>query len=114
MTGFELLCGLVIVFLGFYYYLIHDYDFWKRRGIPGPKPVPVFGNFKNTLLGKISIGDEMGKYYTQYKHVPVIGLFIRKQRVLGVLDPDIIKTILIKDFSKFADRGLKVNEVVSW
>ncbi|XP_034194601.1 putative cytochrome P450 6a14 [Osmia lignaria lignaria] len=111
MTGFELLCGLVLIFLTFYYYLVRDYDFWKRRGISGPKPVPLFGNFMNSLLGKISLGDEMVKYYKQYKHLPVVGLFIRNQRVLGIIDPDIIKTILIKDFSKFADRGLRVNKV---
>ncbi|XP_012143073.2 putative cytochrome P450 6a14 [Megachile rotundata] len=111
MTGFELLCGIVLILLALYYYMVQDHDFWKQRGIPGPKPVPLFGNFMDMLLGRTSIGDQMVKFYHQYKNEPVIGLFIREKRLLAVKDLDLIKTILIKDFSKFAHRGIAINEV---
>ena len=63
------------------------------------------------MFGITSIGDRMHSFYKKYKNEPVFGLFIRTQRVLAINDPDLIKTVLIKDFSKFSNRGLAVNEV---
>lgn len=36
--------SLLIVIL-IYCYFAWDLDYWKERIVPGPKPVPIFGNF---------------------------------------------------------------------
>lgn len=113
MAAFEILCGFIVFFLAFYYYLVKPHEYWEKRGIPGPKPQLLFGNFFPVIFGRVSIGDQVMSFYKQYKHEPVFGLFIRTQRILAINDPDLIKTVLIKDFSKFSNRGLAVNEVVS-
>lgn len=113
MAALEIFCGIIVAILALYYYLVERYDFWKKRGIPGPEPVPLFGTFTKVILSKISMGDYMADLYKQYKHEPMIGLFMRKQLVMGIHDPDLIKTILIKDFSTFSNRGIALNNVVS-
>ncbi|XP_025262192.1 probable cytochrome P450 6a13 isoform X2 [Camponotus floridanus] len=105
MESFEILCGIAAICFAAYYYFTSSYDFWKSRGIRGPKPIPVFGNFKDVILNKKFAGDYLMEIYNEYKNESMIGIFTRKTPILIVKDPDLIKDILIKDFSKFADRG---------
>ncbi|XP_017888037.1 probable cytochrome P450 6a14 [Ceratina calcarata] len=106
----ELICGLVALVLGFYYYFISTFEFWKIRGVPGPKPVPVFGNIKETMLLRLSMADYLKRIYKEYENEPVIGIFTRRTPILILKDMELIKDVLIRDFSKFADRGIPVNE----
>lgn len=96
--------------LGFYYYLTSNFDFWKRRGVVGPKPLPLFGNFKDVFLGKHHIALLVKKFYDDFADRPMIGIFARSKPMLVLRDPDCIKDVLIKDFNVFSDRGLYVNK----
>lgn len=104
--GLEILCGIVITLIAFYCYLTINNNYWKNRGIPGPKPVPGFGNMKNVIFGKESVSQFLTRMYNEYKDEPMIGVFSKRTPVLIVKDVDLIKTILIKEFPKFANRGL--------
>ncbi|XP_025263421.1 cytochrome P450 6A1-like [Camponotus floridanus] len=114
MGFFEILCIIATTFLAVYYYFTSNYDFWKSRGIRGPKPKPVFGNIKDVALNNKFIGDYLLEIYNKYKDESVIGIFTGMTPILIVKNPDLIKDVLIKDFSKFADRGSfpPVNEKV--
>jgi len=106
MEPFEILCGIAVIILALYYFFTSTYDFWKSRGVTGPQPIPGFGNFKDVMFAKKSFGDYVTEVYKAYKNEPMVGIYIRKTPVLIVKDPDLIKDILIKDFSTFANRGL--------
>lgn len=106
----ELLLGVGSILLLLYYYLIKDFDFWVKRRIPGPKPVPLFGNFTDVMLGKVHQADYLKSIYDTYHNEPVVGIFSRSRPVLLLKDLDIIKDVLIKSFTDFADRGLKIHE----
>ncbi|KAK2586450.1 hypothetical protein KPH14_010725 [Odynerus spinipes] len=105
-TTFEILCAVIAVIVALYYYFTSTFDFWKVRGVAGPKPYPFTGNVTRPMLGKIFMGDYLQELYNQYKDEPFIGIFTRRSPVLIVKDLDFIKDVLIKDFSKFSDRGL--------
>ncbi|XP_029175227.1 cytochrome P450 6a2-like [Nylanderia fulva] len=109
MELFEILYGIIALCLTVYYYLSSNYDFWKSRGVRGPKPLPGFGNIKDFLLNKKFGGDLLRDIYNEYKEEGMIGIFARKTPILLVKDPELIKDILIKDFSNFANRGRPVN-----
>ncbi|XP_011689080.1 PREDICTED: probable cytochrome P450 6a14 [Wasmannia auropunctata] len=110
MGPFEILCGIAAVVLALYYFLTSTFDFWKSRGVSGPRPIPGFGNFKDVMFNKISIGDYFTKEYNAYKDEPFFGIFARKTPMLIVKDLELIKDVLIKDFTKFADRGHPIFE----
>jgi hypothetical protein len=38
-----------------YWYLNNSHDYWRKRGVPYVKPFPLFGNLKDTMLGKKSL-----------------------------------------------------------
>ena len=112
MRPLDIMCGVAAVFLVVYYYLTSNFDFWKLRGIRGPRPKPGFGNFKDIILSKQAVGDYLMKMYNDYKDESMIGMFSGMVPILIVKNPELIKDILIKDFSKFAERGISVGEKV--
>ncbi|XP_036147157.1 cytochrome P450 6A1-like [Monomorium pharaonis] len=110
MELFEILCGIVAVIIALYYYLTSTFNFWKSRGVQGPQPIPGFGNLKDVLLAKEYSGDYVTKIYNKYKNETLIGIFSKKTPILIVKDLDLIKDVLIKDFTYFSARGLPVTE----
>lgn len=109
-TYLELFCGLVVLVVAFYYYLVSNFDFWKKRGVPGPEPIPLFGTHKDLIFAKVSVGNVVEDLYMKYKHEPAVGLFNGRSPVLILHDPDVIKTVLIKDFPMFGSRPHEPHE----
>lgn len=107
---FHILTAFVAIFLALYYYLTSKFDFWKNRGVSGPRPVPFFGNAKDVLLRKIGIGSFIAELYKRYDNESMFGIFIGRSPNLVLRDLDLIKDVLIKDFSIFDNRGLNIPE----
>lgn len=91
-----LLTVLVTIFL--YYH--HRYQFWKRRGIPGPRPLPIFGNL--SIYFHRPYFDAFVQM--EKKHGKGYGIYNGLTPKLVVTDLDLLKDIMIKNFSNFTDR----------
>ena len=39
------------------------YGYWKKRGVEGPAPVPLFGNLFEYITGKKHFGEVYGEIY---------------------------------------------------
>ena len=109
----EILGYVVALLVALYYYYTAKFNFWRDRSIPGPKPIPVFGNIFWSMIGKQSIAEFLINLKHEYKNEPFVGIFLRRYPYLVVQDTDFIKDVLIKDFPTFANRGFRMNEVVS-
>ncbi|XP_015183493.1 PREDICTED: probable cytochrome P450 6a14 [Polistes dominula] len=107
-TTLELLLALTAIIVALYYYFISNYNFWKERGVAGPKPKVIVGNIGRVLIGNISMGDYLKELYDdpKFKNEPMIGIYAKSSPVLILKDLEMIKHVLIKDFSKISDRGV--------
>lgn len=93
------LIGISSIFL-FYWYATRNHDYWKKRGVPYVKPVPLFGSLlENTKRQLFQILTE--RYY---KLGPVYGFFETNKPLLSIGDPALLKNILVKDFPAFSSR----------
>ncbi|KAL2728643.1 putative cytochrome P450 6a17 [Vespula squamosa] len=108
----EILCGLAMIIVLLYYYLTSTFHYWKVRGVKGPPPIPLFGNLKDVVFHKMNVTEFLLNVYNSYKDERFIGFFYRSRPVLLVKDPQLLKDILIKDFSSFTQRALNVTEKV--
>lgn len=107
----ETIALVAAVALLLYYYSISALQFWEKRGVKTPKPIPFLGNFKDVFLGKISINDCFVKVYNDYKDEPMVGVYGGHIPHLVLRDPDLIKDVLIKDFPNFVNRIVIPNKV---
>lgn len=106
----SILSVLISTILVFFKY---KFSYWERRRIPFLTPKFPFGNIEDLAKQKENFGINVAKKYKELKKygTPCGGFYMFSQPILILMDPDLIKNILIKDFSKFPDRGLYFNRV---
>lgn len=95
-----------------YIYLTGPFNFWKIRGVPGPKPTIFFGNFKDLSLAKISTQEFLNEQRDAFENETMYGVYGGRSPILIVQDGDSIKLVLVKNFQFFSDRGVKIHDKI--
>ncbi|XP_028264691.1 cytochrome P450 3A40-like [Parambassis ranga] len=91
---------IVIVLTLIMVYGYAPYGFFKKLGIPGPKPLPFIGTFLEYRKGVHNFDT---KCYQEYGKI--WGLYDGRQPLLAVMDTDMLKTILVKEcYTVFTNR----------
>ncbi|XP_012062211.1 PREDICTED: probable cytochrome P450 6a13 [Atta cephalotes] len=102
-----LLIGFVLGSL--YFYLTATFDFWKCRGVPFKKPTVLVGNFGPLLLFRTSQPEGVKEMYQWFKNERFFGAFRVRSPVLILRDPDLVRSVCVKDFACFVNRGIPIN-----
>ncbi|NP_001306754.1 cytochrome P450 6A70 precursor [Ceratitis capitata] len=105
--AYAVVCALLLVIAAStYMQLRRHFSYWARRGVPHEQPKLFIGNMSG--IGTRYHWKEINeRIYTQFRgQTPIIGAYIFLQRVAFIIDLDLIKRILVKDFNNFTDRGL--------
>lgn len=103
ITGMLLLLWLVT-------HIRKKYSYFSDRGIITPTPIFPLGNFWKVGITMHFI-ENINSMYKRYKGKDVLsGFYVFTRPVMLILDLDLIKNILVKDFYSFHDRGLYYNE----
>lgn len=92
-----------------YFYLTATFDFWKCRGVPFKKPTVLLGNFGPLLLFRRSQPEGVKEMYQWFKDERFFGAFRVRSPVLILRDPDLVRSVCVKDFACFSNRGIPVN-----
>ena len=89
-----------------YYASLFMNTYWKRKGIAYIPASPIFGNLKEVLFAKKSAAEAFGDFYfhPDAKDRPFVGINTFHKPALVIRDPELVKRILVKDFSQFSNR----------
>lgn len=96
-----------------YLYTKHKHQYWHRKNTPNLPPTTLYGNAENPFKKTLNIGIEIGQYYAELKAQSAPkhgGMYIFTTPNYVAMNPEMAKHILVKDFSKFTDRGFYYNE----
>lgn len=92
----------IITFL--YWHFTKTFNHWTKRGVEFEKPVILFGNIKDRMLFRKSFHEFQLDTYKKFKGLRYAGLFEGKRPSLMLLDPELIKCVMVRDFEHFVDR----------
>ncbi|GAB1869953.1 Cytochrome p450 9e2 [Camponotus japonicus] len=103
----SILAGTIAV----YYYCFKDLNFFKKHGIIHLTPWPVLGNMAPTILRQLSIAELIQKIYKVNPDAKYVGFFDSMNPIVMIRDPDLIKSIGVKNFESFPDHRAFIDEV---
>ncbi|KAG6443771.1 hypothetical protein O3G_MSEX003035 [Manduca sexta] len=95
---------LISTVIALYFYYTSTFDHFEKKGIPFMKPVILFGNLGPRFKAKKSFHQYQLDIYQYFKGHPYGGIFEGRKPVLYILDPDLLKAIVVRDFEHFTDR----------
>ncbi|XP_061401517.1 cytochrome P450 6a9-like [Musca vetustissima] len=111
MSVSGILISVAVVLLLYAWRLFYkNITYWKSRHIPCDPPHWLVGNLRGVVIQR-PFSHVWQEYYLKYRNAgPFAGFYWFTKPGVFVVDPKLIKLILIKDFAKFADRGMYCNE----
>ncbi|XP_065356768.1 probable cytochrome P450 6a14 [Calliphora vicina] len=91
------------VFSALFAFFKYKYTYWENRGVKQFDTNPIWGNIpKITTMHHSELLEEL---YESFKgKEKLAGTYIFTKPIAVILDLDLVKTVLIKDFNKFVDR----------
>ncbi|XP_037036766.1 cytochrome P450 6l1-like [Bradysia coprophila] len=93
-----------------YLWLRNRYSYWERLGVPGPKPVYVFGNLLKQLTFQEHISIAHKRWHNTYNNVPYLGFYKLLQPAVMIRDPELQREILVKAFMNFHQNDVTVSD----
>ena len=98
--------AFVLASVALYIFFQKKFKYWDKKNVPHAQPSFPLGN----LSTKESVARRMRNLYDESKHERFYGTWQLYQPTLMVNDLDLIKQILISDFTSFDERGAYYNE----
>lgn len=108
------LVAIVCTYIGYRWFQHYkNFSVFREMGIPGPRPSFIRGNIKDLKVGSKLPLESMLKW--QQKYGKVYGYFRGTTPTLVISDSELMKQILIKDFTNFINRprppvNIKINK----
>ncbi|XP_029992926.1 thromboxane-A synthase [Sphaeramia orbicularis] len=100
-SGLSVTLSLFLIFLGLlYWYSVYPFSVLSKCGIKHPKPVPFYGNIFMFRQGFFNPISDLIK-----THGRVCGYYLGRRPVVVIADPDLLKQVLVRDFSSFPNRN---------
>ncbi|XP_069066072.1 cytochrome P450 3A21-like isoform X2 [Pleurodeles waltl] len=91
---------LVVLVTVFFLYGSWTHEIFRKLGIPGPRPLPFIGTFHEYRKGMLEFDMKCFKKYGK-----MWGIFDGRTPILVVMDPVILKSILVKEcYTHFTNR----------
>lgn len=106
----ELISSIFVVIISFltviYTYFKYSYQYWKSKGVPFDEPTFPFGNIKG-LGTSMHQRKFTQKLYAKYKPsgAKLCGVYFFNVPVAILFDLEVIKNVLVRDFTNFDDRS---------
>ncbi|KAF2885196.1 hypothetical protein ILUMI_20977, partial [Ignelater luminosus] len=112
---FRMFTMLAIIFaslllIWIYIKVLKPYEYWKNKGVTYVKPWPLFGNMAPVTFRRKAFAQHLQDLYSADPNKRYIGFYQFLSPTLLIRDPDLIKTIAIKEFSAFPDHRTFTSE----
>ncbi|XP_046661559.1 probable cytochrome P450 6a14 [Homalodisca vitripennis] len=101
---------LMALFFGLVFYVIYVNRYFKKRGIPFDIPPLSLTSIISTTPIQKSFTNMLAELYAKHNGHKVVGFLSLWKRKVLIVDRNVIRDVLVKDFDRFQDRGLYYNK----
>ncbi|XP_071448206.1 cytochrome P450 6k1-like [Hetaerina americana] len=99
---------ITIIFGLFYWFFITPLVYWRRRNVPSIPGVIIFGSLMDAITLKGTIGEIYADMYFELKGNRYGGFIKFHKPGIILRDPEIIKNVLLRDFTSFHDNDIEI------
>ncbi|XP_060854428.1 probable cytochrome P450 6a14 [Rhopalosiphum padi] len=96
-----------------YYFSTCTHDKWRKLNVPYTPPLPLFGNSMKMILTLEHPIDFFGGIYDRFSGEKFCGFYQMTTPFLMIRDPELINSIMVKDFSYFTDHGVETDPSIN-
>nr|UOV22656.1 cytochrome P450 6a23 [Epicauta chinensis] len=109
---YNIIVIILIILLLIYLYFKWRYQYWSRLGVQQLPPKVPYGNLPSPFNRQKAIGIYIKELYNQMKvyQWDYGGIYSLNDPTLLILNLDLIRNVMTKDFQYFTDRGVYYNE----
>ncbi|XP_050527991.1 uncharacterized protein LOC126898087 [Daktulosphaira vitifoliae] len=93
----------------FYYFITSTHNYWRKLNVPHYHPLPLFGNMFYFVIGSKNLAQSFNDIYKHPTNKKYVGFYQMRTPTLLIRDPELIRRILIKDFTSFVNRDLYID-----
>jgi hypothetical protein len=86
-----------------YFWGTSTYSRFTRQGIPHLKPLPFIGSMGPIIFKNQTSLDMLLEIYNKFKDRPYGVMFMFRDPVVFLIDPELFKAVTVKDFDCFTD-----------
>ncbi|XP_013188346.2 cytochrome P450 6B5 [Amyelois transitella] len=103
--------GAVLALLSLLLFVVYHastwkFNYWKKRKVPFLQPAPIVGNYGPYIMQKQYVGHTAQEICEKFPNEPYFGAFYGTEPTLMVQHPEMIKTVMTKDFYFFNSREI--------
>lgn len=110
MEQIFVLAFVTLIVASIYYYLKCQYNFWQKQGIPCARGIiPGLGNMTYVVLLRESFTKLCENYYKENEKHSMFGFYQFSTPTLLVRDPELVKSVLLTNFSSFHDNQMSIS-----
>ncbi|XP_013112917.1 probable cytochrome P450 28d1 [Stomoxys calcitrans] len=104
VTILGIICATLLLV---YILVLRSYDYWKKRGVNGPKPWPFIGNLSSAFTQARNMAYDIQDLYEAHKSTEnFVGIYNCCTPQLLITDIDLIRRIMVADFKHFHDNEI--------
>ncbi|XP_034473855.1 probable cytochrome P450 28a5 [Drosophila innubila] len=106
----EITLALILLIVGlFYVFMTWNFGYWRKRGVPGPKPKIFTGNYPSMYTQKQHTIYDLDAIYRQYRdQFDAVGIYGGRSSQLLVVSPELARRVFVSDFKHFHDNELSL------
>ncbi|KAI4502992.1 hypothetical protein M0802_002036 [Mischocyttarus mexicanus] len=109
--SFLLIVLIICAIIALYFYWRQIYNHWERQGVPSVScALPIVGHLLPLLLLRKNFSQLVQNWYNQYSESSMVGYYDGMLPGLLIRDPELIKSVLVTNFSSFNENAIKVSK----
>ncbi|CAD7077084.1 unnamed protein product [Hermetia illucens] len=85
-------------------YFYWSANYWARKGVKAPAPLPIVGNMLDYVRARKHYGQVYQDIYNSFPNAAYVGIYrLFNEPAILVRDSEVLKDVFIKDFQSFRD-----------